>query len=411
MEAAMPEEKTFVYEEVINAPADLIYRAFTNASALREWLCDKSTTNPVEGGHIYLSWEKGYFASGHFTKLNPDEGISFTWIGKEEPAWTQVDVQITPQNEGENKVVLVHSGLGGGPLWEAAREEISKGWALGLRNLKSTLEVGHDLRVTERPLIGVYPEELTEETAKELDVPVGYGMLIREVIPGYGAEAAGLQANDVVVAVEDQVIRQLRDMPSIMRDFEPGDSVSVTVYRGQKKHSFSIPLSAQKVEALPDSPEELAKELELRNSKVLESLDQALKGVSDAEASFSSGPEEWSAKDVLVHLIHVERENHIWINDLVAGQERFYDEWPQDRLFRIRATLAAYPTINDLLAEFRRSMKETVASVAFLEHDFTRRKASYWRLGSVLLDQPKHVHEHIQQIEDNVRAARAAKPD
>jgi hypothetical protein len=56
-------------------------------------------------------------------------------------------------------------------------------------------------------------------------------------------------------------------------------------------------------------------------------------------------------------------------------------------------------------------MKETVASVAFLEHDFTRRKASYWRLGSVLLDQPKHVHEHIQQIEDNVRAARAAKPD
>ena len=140
---------------------------------------------------------------------------------------------------------------------------------------------------------------------------------------------------------------------------------------------------------------------------MLEKLEQVLEGVTDAEASYSPGPDEWSAKETLVHLIHSERENHIWINDLVGGQERIYDEWPGNQLFRIRATLTTYPTINDLLAELRRSLKETVASIAFLDQSFTRRRASYWRLGTEILNGTKHIEEHIHQIKDNIRAARS----
>ncbi len=135
---------------------------------------------------------------------------------------------------------------------------------------------------------------------------------------------------------------------------------------------------------------------------------RVFKGVTDAEASYSTGPEEWSAKEVLVHLIHNERDLHSWINDLVADQERFYDQWPGDRLFRIKATLTTYPGVDDLITEFRRSLKETVASIAFLKPNFTRRKASYTRLAIALLDTPKHVDEHIQQIKDNIKAARTA---
>jgi uncharacterized protein YndB with AHSA1/START domain len=405
----MPEYQSLVYEKEINAPADLIYRAFTSAAGFREWLCDISTTNPIEGGRLFLSWEKGYFAAGQFTKLKPNQLVSFSWIGKEEPAWTQVDVKITPVNEDVHKVVLIHTGLGSGDLWEKAREEISKGWSFGLRNLKSTLEVGHDLRITERPLMGIYPENLAEGKARSLGVPVQKGVLVREVISGYGAEPAGMQPDDVITAIERHPIQKMDDIPPVMSGFKPGDRVCVEGYRGVEKISMEIELHSQKMEALPDTPEKLAKELEVRNSKVLEALDQALKGVTEAEAAFSPGPEAWSVKDVLVHLIHVERDTHTWINDLVSSQERFYDDWPEDRLFRIRATIAAYPTLNDLLAEFRRSLKETVASIAFLEHDFTQRKSSYWRLGSHLLQQPKHIHDHIQQIEENVRAARSTR--
>jgi len=400
------------YKKVINAPADLIYRAFTSASAIREWLCDIATINHEDGGWIFLGWNRGYFASGHYLKLTPNKAVSFSWIGKNEPHWTQVDVIISPL-EGDSVflVELRHTGLGDSAEWEIPREEIDKGWVLGLENLRSTLEEGKDIRLVDRPIIGIFPEDLsilTNDAKEKLNLPVDYGVLVANVLPGYGAEKAGMQANDVIVAIEGKRVEQLKSLGSIIRSFKPGDQLEVDVFRGSEKKLFSIDTMVQKIDPFPGSPEELAKELEAKSSKIIESLESVFEGVNDAEASYSPGPEEWSAKEVLVHLIHNERDLHSWINDLVGGQERFYDQWPGDRLFRIRATLTTYPNVEGLITEFRRSLKETVATTAFLNPSFTRRKASFARLAMALSDTPKHVEEHIQQIKDNIQAARTA---
>ena len=406
----MPEENFFVFKKNVKASAELIYQAFTNASSLREWLCDVSTTNPDVGGRIYLAWYRGYFATGNFIELVPNQKIVFSWIGKNEPGWTQVQITITPlENQEGCSVELSHNGIGKDAAWEDARVEITKGWEMGMENLKATLEEGRDLRVMNRPLIGIYPEDvdaLTESSKEKLDIPVDYGVLVTDVVPEYGAEKAGIHANDVIVAIDGDKVDRIRTLGVIVNRYTPGDQIVVEAYRGSEKQTFHVDTMTQKAEALPDSPEELAKEFEARVTAALEALEQSLEGVTDAEASFSPGPEEWSAKETLVHLIHNERDVHGWINDLVSGQERFYDEWPGDRLFRIRATLTTYPRVADLLAELRRSLKETVASVAFIEPSFMQRKASYWRLGTSLLGAPKHIEEHIQQIEDNVKAAR-----
>jgi len=214
----------------------------------------------------------------------------------------------------------------------------------------------------------------------------------------------------VIVEVDGQIVDSVRKLLSIMSEFVVGDEISVTAFRGNQKMNFLIDTKPQKVEILPDTPEELAKELEMRMSRALESLEEVLDGVTEAEASYSPGPDEWSSKETLVHLIHNEREVHTWINDVVAGQERFQDEWPGDQLFRIRATLTTYPTVDDLMAELRRSLKETVATIAFLDQSFTRRKSSYWRLGMELLSLNNHIREHIQQIENNIRQARSMMP-
>ena len=406
----MPEENFFVFKKNVKAPAELIYQAFTNASSLREWLCDVSTTDPNEGGRIYLAWYRGYFASGNFIELVPNQKIVFSWIGKDEPDWTQVQVSITPlENQEGYSVELRHTGIGNDASFQEAREEISKGWKMGMENLKATLEEGRDLRVMNRPLIGIYPEDvesLTDSSKEKLDIPVDNGVLVSDVVPEYGAELAGMLANDVIVAIDGEKVDRIRTLGVIVNRYMPGDQIKVEVYRGPEKLTFNVDTMTQKAEALPDSPEELAKEFEARVTDALAALEKSLEGVTEAEASFSPGPEEWSAKETLVHLIHNERDVHGWINDLVSGQERFYDEWPGDRLFRIRATLTTYPRVEDLLAELRRSLKETVASVAFIDLGFIQRKASYWRLGTALLGAPKHIEEHIQQIEDNVEAAR-----
>lgn len=411
----MPEENISIFEKIIQAPADLIYRAFTSAAALREWLCDISTTDPHVGGRIYLVWNRGYFASGQFTKLVPDEAVSFTWIGKGDPGWTQVDVTLTQLEDGESfKVKLIHTGIGQGAAWEETRNEVTKGWKRGLENLQATLEEGRDLRVMNRPLIGIFPEDLTnlpDATRATMNTPVGFGVLVTEVVPDYGAEKAGIKPNDVIVNIEGKKVERIKSLGAIIDEIALGDQISVEVYRGSEKLTFNLNTKPQKDQQLPDTPENLAKEFEAKSSKVLETLEEIFEQVTESEASYSPGPEAWSVKETMVHLIHYERDMHSWINDLVSGQERFYDEWPGNRLFRIRATLTTYPKVDDLLAELRRSLKETVASVAFLEPAFTRRKVSYWRLATELMGTHRHINEHIRQIEENIQAARAEKSE
>jgi uncharacterized protein YndB with AHSA1/START domain len=405
----MPNDTFFVYEEQIDAPADLIYRAFTAAAGYREWLCDVSSTNPIEGGWVYLAWNHGYFASGQFTKLVPNKTISFSWIGRSEPGWSQVDVLIVPTESEIHKVILRHSGLGQSEAWDEARKQISKGWEIGLVNLKSTLEEGRNLRLMNRPLIGIFPYEYdiySEMEKKEFGIPVDYGVLVSNVVPNFGADKAGIRADDLIVAIDGKKIENIPALFAVIEDYAPGDQISVEAYRGSELKTFNVDTTPQIVQALPDSPEALAKEIEINSTRILETLDRVLAGVTDAEASYSPAAEKWSVKETLVHFIQHERNLQTWINDLAYDPAYTCNVNPEHCLFRIRATLTTYPTLNELMAELRRSFKETVATVAFLEPSFTRRKASYWRLGYELLEKSLPYQEHIRHVEETIKKAR-----
>lgn len=407
----MPENEFFAYRQVIQAPVDLIYRAFTSATALREWLCDVSTVNPEVGGRLFLAWNRGYFASGAFQKLDKNSVIEFSWIGKGEPGWSEVHINISlTAVEGQYQVDLTHQGIGQGNDWEEARREIHKGWSFGMENLKSTLEDGRDLRQVKRPLIGIYPDDVShinESTKLELGISVNQGVFVNEVVPDLGASLAGIQPKDVIVAIDGKAVNNIRALSAVMSDVELGDALSIEVFRGSEKMHFVLDTMLQKEQDIPDSPEELAKLFEANSMEALDQLEKVLSNVTEIEASFTPGLDEWSIKEIIVHLIHNERDMHSWINDLVSGQVRFYDEWPDNNLLRIRATLTSYPNLTELMAELRRSLKETVACIAFLDHGFTRRKMSYRKLGLDVLGSTKHVQEHIKQIEDNLKAVRA----
>jgi uncharacterized protein YndB with AHSA1/START domain len=405
----MPDDTFIVYEKMIDAPADLIYRAFTSAAAYREWLCDVSSTNPTQGGWVYLAWNNGYFASGEFTQLIPNKAVSMTWIGRGEPGWTQVDVVIMPTENQAFKVVLRHSGIGQSEAWVTARDQISKGWELGLDNLKSTLEEGRNLRLMNRPLIGIFPYEYdiySDSEKKRLGFPVDYGVLVSNVVPNYGADKAGIRSDDLIVAIDGLKVDNIAGLFGVISEYAPGDQITIEAYRGSERLTFTVDTTPQIVQALPGSPEELAKEIEANSTRLLETLDKVVSGVSEAEASYSPGGEKWSVKETLVHFILHERNLQTWINDLAYDPACSCEVNPGHCLFRIRATLTTYPTLNDLMAELRRSFKETVATVAFLEPSFTQRRASYWRLGYELLEKMLPYQEYVRHMEDMINTAR-----
>ncbi|MFA5885558.1 MAG: trypsin-like peptidase domain-containing protein [Acidimicrobiia bacterium] len=76
-----------------------------------------------------------------------------------------------------------------------------------------------------------------------LDRPGG-GVRIRALVPGSPAEAAGLQVDDVVLAVGDIDVGNVGELVASLRRRKPGDPVEVTVIRATKRVKVPVALGA-----------------------------------------------------------------------------------------------------------------------------------------------------------------------
>src|SRR5262245_32613657 len=91
----------------IKATPAQLYGAFTNATALRGWMCNGSQVNATVGGSYFLSWNQGYYVAGEFTGLEKDSRIEMTWQGRGEPGPTNVEILIEIDEDG-TRITITH---------------------------------------------------------------------------------------------------------------------------------------------------------------------------------------------------------------------------------------------------------------------------------------------------------------
>ena len=396
------------FRRAVKATAAETYRAFTRPMALREWLCDGATADARIGGHWHYWWNNGYYASGAFTALDQDARVAFTWLGKGEPAETQVEVILAPTEAG-TVVRLTHAGVGLRGKWSGPRKEFMSGWDKALENLQSVLETGQDLRFVRRPMLGVLVDEFNAEFARRLNVPVVEGIRIAGVVEGMGAQLAGLQKDDVMVALGGLSATNWPELTNALQDRRAGDVVKVTFYRGAEKQVVDMALSQRPIPEAPPSPQALAEAVQALNTQVAEALSACLQDITEAEANYRPAPHEWNALEVVAHLVATERENQTWITDLINDDERWGDRFenPTNVAARIGAIVAMYPTVEMMLELLSRSQGETVGMLAMLPPTFVAHKGSYWRLARDLQTQlTEHLREHVEQIRKVIAAAR-----
>jgi uncharacterized protein YndB with AHSA1/START domain len=400
------ESDTLTYEQSFAVgPADL-YRAFTSSTALREWLCDTATTSPRPNGHLFVGWNDGYYATGHFTELLTNRAVCFTWQGRGEPRPSRVHVALEPSDQG-TRLRLEHSGIGQGPEWGDKAAEFNRAWRRSLENLNSVLTSGEDLRVTRRPMLGVLLAAFDADDAARLGVPVAEGVRLSGVVPGLGAAAAGLTQDDVIVGVDDRPTPDVAALRGALQSRQVGDTVSVAIYRGGARQELPMTLSGRAIPDIPADAAELLARVAARYARDEAALDAALDGVSELEASLRPGPEEWNVKQVMAHLIQGERYNQQWISELLGDLEASYDSDAANQEVRLNATIHAFPTLADMVAEWRRLNAETLALIEALPEEFVRRRRTYWRLARTLLDESySHVSDHLSQILTTVASAR-----
>ena len=401
----MAKTQTLTFKRTVNAkPAD-VYRAFTSSTTMREWFSDAALADSRKGGRFYAWWNSGFYAAGEYTALTPDKKIAFAWNGRGEPGSTKVQVSIVGK-KGASTVTISHGGVGTGKPWAKTIKEMTEGWEQSLENLQSTLETGEDLRLSLRPMLGITLSDFSAEIAKEMGVPVSEGIRLDGTLAGMGARAAGLQQNDVIVEMGGKNVRSFSDLAAALQGRRAGDKVPIKYYRGGKLQTTVMELSKRPLPPIPATPAELADELKRINDQVIAEVEKCFDGVTEAEASFKTGPDEWSAKDVLCHLIVGERDGHAFLDDLINNSTRYYDSFGINVRVRHEAMMAVHTTYRALLDEFKEAKAETWAYNRLLPPELVARKSTWWITCYNTLQPPLHEQGHMEQIRVAIAAAR-----
>jgi len=102
----------------------------------------------------------------------------------------------------------------------------------------------------ERPLIGV---ELNDSLLRSRGIR---GALITSVVPGSGAERAGMRASrrtrggiilgDLITSIEGRSVATINDVHTILESYRVGDVVAVTVVRGDGEEELEVRLSSSR---------------------------------------------------------------------------------------------------------------------------------------------------------------------
>jgi uncharacterized protein YndB with AHSA1/START domain len=394
-----------VTEEIfVLAPVKTAYRAFTNSTALREWLSDVATVEPHVNGRIYLWWRGDFYSSGHYLELDENKRIRFRWFGNNDSAPTEVTVSFSEKEAGT--LIHLEHEVPDDPSWTQTIASLRENWAETLRNLKSILETGVDLRIAERPMLGILPGNFTDEQAKALGVPVHEGMRLDGVVDGLGAQRSGLQKDDVIVEMAGHPIRSdANSLPAALAGKKGGEHVSVVIYRGPEKKNIDLELSRRPMPEVPFDAKELANRARTLYEAGLAEVEICFESVTDEQAMAKAGPKEWSALEIIAHLIHNERFNHTYLTGLIDGFEPVTDGFGDNVDAQVAATVKANPSVALMLSALRRTVEETLAYVSMVPDEFIANKGSYYRFGFGLLQPNFHLTGHTEQIKAALAAA------
>jgi uncharacterized protein YndB with AHSA1/START domain len=397
-----------VFTRTIPAPPEEVFYAFSTEQGWRDWLCHSARFRPVSGRNYQLSWDRGWFAAGSILSLERPHTVELSWRGSEDPQASRVRIELRPR-EGRTEVEIRHSGLGDGPAWEQARAEAQKGWEMGLENLESIFTTGEDLRIVRRPMLGIMMNDFTKQIAEEIGVPVTQGVRIDQTVEGMGAQRAGIQHDDVIVQMDGKPVRGFADLGAILQGHRAGDAIPVTFYRGAEQHTVSMELSRRPIPEVPLDPAALAEQVGAQYEQVYRELEQVFKGVSEEEAGFRPGPDEWSAKQALAHLVDGERGNSIAIAEFLQDSRIEFADEGGNLTEQLDALLAVRQTVAELLEELRKRQQETLE---FLRRatKLKARKGVMWGMARGWLEIPlAHERGHMEQMKAAIEAARAAQ--
>jgi Do/DeqQ family serine protease len=163
-------------------------------------------------------------------------------------SFIQTDAAINPGNSGGalvntkgeligiNSAIASHTGSYEG-----------YGFAIPVNLAKKVLNDIKQYGTVKRGYVGVSYVDLSDpDQADKVGVKDHtLGLYVSDVVKGGGAEAAGLQAGDIITKVDGNTVTESSDLTEHVGRMQPGDKVKITALRGNAEKTFTVTLKAE----------------------------------------------------------------------------------------------------------------------------------------------------------------------
>lgn len=156
----------------------------------------------------------------------------------------------------------INSGNSGGPLLTTASQVIgintaiagngaqNIGFAIPSNELKKALDSYRANGKIIRPYLGISYQTVTSVIAKQLNLSTEQGALLyatngqSSIVAGSAAAKAGLKDGDIITKVNSDSVTETTPLSQIIRQYNPGDKVTLTVMRGKDEIKLDLTLGS-----------------------------------------------------------------------------------------------------------------------------------------------------------------------
>jgi len=178
--------------------------------------------NPFGLGHTVTS---GIVSALGRSGINPEGYEDFI----------QTDASINPGNSGGALVDLNGALVGvNSAILSRSGGNIGIGFAIPSNMMKTVMNQLIKYGEVKRGVLGVNIQTLTPDIAESMGLDNTQGALVSQVLEGSAAEKAGLQAGDVVTAINGRAVKDAAGLRNTIGLLSVGDRVDITLLRDGK---------------------------------------------------------------------------------------------------------------------------------------------------------------------------------
>ncbi len=95
--------------------------------------------------------------------------------------------------------------------------------------------------------LGVETSDIPRVVSEQLGLAKGFGLVVDYVVPDGPAATAGVQQNDILKMLNDQILTEPEQLSKLIRSFSEGTTVTLTVLRKGQEQKIPVKLSKKEV--------------------------------------------------------------------------------------------------------------------------------------------------------------------